>query len=171
MKWKGTTVMESRKIALLIVFGVLALGVAGCVGNDKYNKDMNMMRSQLQLVQSDVENLRTGQQKIEDDVAEAQKAKATGGAGISVAGEVYRTPSGFTLPSRDIQKALKNAGYYTGPVDGRIGSATRSAIKQFQEDQGLTADGVCGRRTWTKLQQFLEGAAPAKATTSASAIK
>ena len=168
--------MESRKLALFVVFGILALGVTGCVGNGKYNKDMNMMRSQLQLVQSDVENVRTGQQKIEDDIAEVAKQKASGSfsGGASVSGEIYRTPSGFTLPSRDIQKALKNAGYYNGSVDGKIGSATRSAIKQFQEDQGLSADGVCGRRTWSKLQPFLEGAgsSAASATSSAaSAIK
>lgn len=167
--------MESRKLALFVVFGVLALGVTGCVGNGKYNKDMNMMRSQLQLVQSDVENVRTGQQKIEDDIAEVAKQKSSGSfSGASVSGEIYRTPSGFTLPSRDIQKALKNAGYYNGSVDGKIGSATRSAIKQFQEDQGLSADGVCGRRTWSKLQPFLEGAASSAAaatTSTASAIK
>ncbi|MBI4971179.1 MAG: peptidoglycan-binding protein [Candidatus Omnitrophica bacterium] len=167
--------MESRKLALLVVFGVLALGVAGCVSNGKYNKDMNGVRSQLQLVQSDVENLRTGQQKVEDEVAEAAKAKSSGGSvsGASISGEIYRTPSGFTLPSRDIQRALKNAGYYNGPVDGKIGSATRSAIKQFQEDQGLSADGVCGRRTWSKLQPFLEGAVSkaAASTTQAAAIK
>ncbi len=160
--------MDSRKIALFIVFGVLAFGVAGCVGNDKYNKDMNMLRSQMQLVQSDVENLRTGQQKIEDDVTEVAKLKAgSAGAGISVSGDVYRTPSGFTLPSRDIQKALKNAGYYNGPIDGKVGSATRAAIKQFQEDQGLSADGVCGRRTWSKLSGFLDGATAAASTQAA----
>ena len=165
--------MESRKIGLLIVFGVLALGVAGCVGNGKYNKDMNMLHSQVQLVQSDVENLRTGQQKIEDDVTEVAKAKAAGaGSGVSVSGDIYRTPSGFTLPSRDIQRALKNAGYYNGPFDGKIGSGTRAAIKQFQEDQGLSADGVCGRRTWSKLAPFLEGAqASSAAVSTASSIK
>ncbi len=162
---KGTTVMESRKFLLIAICGVLAVGVAGCVGNDKYNKDMNMLRSQMQLVQSDVENLRTGQQKIEEDLTEVSKIKSApvSSGGVSVTGEVYRTPSGFTLPSRDIQKALKNAGYYNGPIDGKVGSGTRSAIKQFQEDQGLSADGVCGRNTWSKLQPFLTGASTASA--------
>jgi len=163
--------MDSRKLAMLVVVGVLSLGVAGCVSNGKYNKDMNMLRSQLQLVQSDMENVRTGQQKIEEDLADASKARTAGnvGGGVSVAGDIYRTPSGFTLPSRDIQKALKNAGYYNGPVDGKVGAATRAALKQFQEDQGLSADGVCGRRTWSKLQPFLEGAA--SPATSQAAIK
>ncbi|MBI4397606.1 MAG: peptidoglycan-binding protein [Candidatus Omnitrophica bacterium] len=163
--------MNSRKITLFILFGVLAFGAAGCVGNDKYNKDMNLMRSQLQLLQSDVENLRSGQQKIEDQVISTPASSAAvSGAVASASGDVYRTPSGFTLPSRDIQKALKNAGYYNGPIDGKVGSATRAAIRQFQEDQGLSADGVCGRQTWSKLQGFLDGASAAPSA-AAAAIK
>ena len=164
--------MESRKVALTLVVGVLALGVAGCVGNSKYNKDVNLLRSQLQLVQSDVENLRSGQGRVEEELANASKKQAVSAPAVSgsASGEIYRTPSGFTLPSRDIQKALKNAGYYNGVVDGKVGSETRAAIKQFQEDQGLGADGVCGRQTWAKLSGFLEGVASA-ATATAAAIK
>ena len=164
--------MESRKVALTVIAGVLALGVAGCVGNDKYNKDLNLLRSQLQLVQSDVENLRTGQGRVEETLANTSKKPAVSASASAVsgsaAGEIYRTPSGFTLPSRDIQKALKNAGYYNGVVDGKVGSETRAALKQFQEDQGLGADGVCGRQTWAKLSGFLEGV-PAGASTAATA--
>ena len=69
---------------------------------------------------------------------------------------MYRTPSGFTLPSVQIQQALKNAGYYQGSLDGKIGPATRAAIKAFQADNGLGTDGVCGRKTWAKLKAYLD---------------
>jgi len=69
---------------------------------------------------------------------------------------IYRTPSGFELPSVNIQKALKKAGYYNGALDGKIGPATRDAIRAFQRDNGLTADGVCGRQTWAKLKSYLD---------------
>jgi peptidoglycan hydrolase-like protein with peptidoglycan-binding domain len=68
---------------------------------------------------------------------------------------IYRTPSGFELPALDIQKALVNAGYLTGSVDGKIGPATRQAIREFQTDQGLEVDGVCGEGTWKLLRPFL----------------
>lgn len=68
---------------------------------------------------------------------------------------MYRTPSGFTLPSAQIQQALKNAGYYQGPLDGKVGPKTRAALKSFQKDNGLTADGVCGRKTWAQLKSYL----------------
>jgi murein L,D-transpeptidase YcbB/YkuD len=68
---------------------------------------------------------------------------------------MYRTPSGFTLPSAQIQQALQGAGYYKGALDGKVGPNTRAAIKAFQADNGLTADGVCGRKTWAQLKSYL----------------
>jgi len=36
-------------------------------------------------------------------------------------------------------------------TDGSFGRATERAVKLFQEHNGLTADGVCGKATWAKL--------------------
>jgi len=69
---------------------------------------------------------------------------------------IYRTPSGFELPSIQIQEALKRAGYYRGELDGKIGPQTRQAIEAFQKDQGLEVDGVVGRDTWSKLKVYLQ---------------
>ena len=57
--------------------------------------------------------------------------------------------SGETV--RTIQQKLKNWGYYTGSVDGVYGSATVKAVKWFQQKNGLTADGVCGKATLAAL--------------------
>ena len=40
-----------------------------------------------------------------------------------------------------LQSALKEAGHDPGPVDGILGSGTRSALRDFQKDEGLRADG------------------------------
>ena len=58
-------------------------------------------------------------------------------------------------PAKDIQTALKNAGYYTGNIDGKIGSKTGSAIEAFQKDNSLKVDGVVGQRTWNLLSKYL----------------
>lgn len=63
------------------------------------------------------------------------------------------------LSAVDLQKALKNAGFNPGKVDGKIGPNTVNAVKQFQAAEGLQADGVVGRRTWEKLSAHLNGAA------------
>lgn len=56
-----------------------------------------------------------------------------------------------TSYNKQIQQALKDLGYYNGSVDGIIGNATTSAIKKFQRDNGLTADGIVGTKTAAKL--------------------
>jgi len=55
-----------------------------------------------------------------------------------------------------IQRALKAAGVYTGPMDGKIGSGTKAAIKEFQKSHGLKADGVLGKKTWEELKTYLK---------------
>ena len=48
----------------------------------------------------------------------------TGGDESAAVDGIYRTPSGFEVPARSIQEALKNAGYYNGTVDGKVGPNT-----------------------------------------------
>ena len=56
----------------------------------------------------------------------------------------------------DVQKALKNAGVYTGKIDGKVGSRTKSAVMEFQRQHNLRADGVIGQKTWAALKTYLE---------------
>ena len=55
-----------------------------------------------------------------------------------------------------IQRALKSAGVYTGPVDGKMGPGTKTAIIEFQKSHGLKADGVLGKKTWEELKAYLK---------------
>lgn len=41
----------------------------------------------------------------------------------------------------DVQQRLLDLGYDPGPSDGRMGPKTRSAIRAYQKDSGLSADG------------------------------
>ena len=52
---------------------------------------------------------------------------------------------------RRIQQKLKSMGYYTGSVDGIYGTQTQSAVKKFQQDNGLDADGIAGSKTLSYL--------------------
>lgn len=55
----------------------------------------------------------------------------------------------------DIQRALKSAGYYNGAIDGKIGSGSKQAIRDFQKDHQLKVDGIIGKRTWEELKNYL----------------
>jgi len=63
---------------------------------------------------------------------------------------------GYTPPSaQDIQQALKGANLYAGAIDGKLGPASKRAITEFQQQNGLTADGKVGKKTWEKLKEHL----------------
>ncbi len=70
--------------------------------------------------------------------------------GIGGTGSSYRKGSSGS-GVRQIQQKLKNWGYYSGSVDGIFGSATETAVKNFQSRNGLTVDGICGVQTLAAL--------------------
>jgi len=45
------------------------------------------------------------------------------------------------------QSVLNILGYNPGPIDGKFGPQTEKAIKEFQADHGLVADGIWGKNT------------------------
>jgi peptidoglycan hydrolase-like protein with peptidoglycan-binding domain len=49
------------------------------------------------------------------------------------------------------QKMLKTKGIYTGDATGKLDSATRDSIKNFQQNNGLRATGTLNRATLEKM--------------------
>jgi len=56
---------------------------------------------------------------------------------------------------KNIQTALKNAGYYAGEIDGKFGPKTKKAVEEFQAANSLSVDGVVGPLTWNLLKKYL----------------
>lgn len=52
---------------------------------------------------------------------------------------------------KSLQLLLNGKGGAGLDVDGIAGSATESAVKAYQTAKGLTADGQCGKATWSHL--------------------
>ena len=145
---------------LALMVGLIAL--SGCASRstgkkvDTMQAQVNAMTDELVRLDQSLQDTRAAVQAQEGKgggVSESGAAISGGGAAV---GGMYRTPSGFEIPSVNVQKALKKAGYYNGAIDGKVGPGTRDAIAAFQKDNGLKADGVCGRSTWAKLKSYLE---------------
>ena len=49
--------------------------------------------------------------------------------------------SGGNATVRDIQAGLQRLGYNPGPADGRMGPKTSAAIRQYEQDNGMSVDG------------------------------
>lgn len=50
-----------------------------------------------------------------------------------------------------LQTKLKSMMYDPGPIDGKFGPKTEAAVKKFQMDAGITADGIVGPVTFYQL--------------------
>ncbi len=51
---------------------------------------------------------------------------------------------------KKLQEQLNSVGYKLD-VDGQFGSKTQSAVKDYQQKNGLTVDGIVGTNTWSSL--------------------
>lgn len=156
----------------LVLGSVLVVGMSGCASKKAHQRQVGDLEQQVNLLTSEVTRLDASLRDSEAAlIAETERRRSLEAELAQVRAElepksesvtaeagtgIYRTPSGFELQSTDIQKALKSAGYYQGSVDGKVGPDTREAIRNFQRDNNLAADGVCGRRTWDKLKVYLD---------------
>lgn len=131
---------------ILFVFSVL--GCASTGGATKDNQ-IQLLQAQVSKLQEEVKQKNEDIEALEGQLEQGQSRKTasltenkTGGTGVS-------------MTSKKIQLALKKAGFYKGPVDGKIGNETKKAIKEFQKANGLRADGVAGKETRLKLRKYL----------------
>ena len=88
------------------------------------------------------------------------------------------TEGEYTIPTRTLRKGyqgddvksvqtrLKELGYYTGSIDGKYGSGTMAAVKAFQSNNGLSADGLAGTKTYAVL--YSDSAKAAGSTSTAT---
>lgn len=54
-----------------------------------------------------------------------------------------------------LQNYLNTLDFNCGSIDGIFGKKTRDALKKFQKANGLKADGIAGKQTWTKLHELI----------------
>ncbi|MCX7927175.1 MAG: peptidoglycan-binding protein [Candidatus Omnitrophica bacterium] len=129
-----------RPIRLIVLFlGIFVIG--GCATTQTMNcpQDKNL-KEQLSIQEQQIQQLKAENEKLRQQVLVLSQAK-----------QEVRMPT-----ATEIQTALKNAGYYTGPIDGQIGPQTKEAIQKFQKANNLNPDGVVGSRTWQYLSKYLK---------------
>jgi murein L,D-transpeptidase YcbB/YkuD len=129
----------------LVVMGIFVL--SGCA---TMNKDSQLLNQGLR---NKVLALETQLKEKDDEINSLKEAsvKSSENENVSKVGEANQL-----IDSKQIQAALKNAGYYQGAVDGKLGKKTRKAVREFQKANNLPADGRVGKDTWMILKGYLE---------------
>ncbi len=56
---------------------------------------------------------------------------------------------------REIQLALRKAGFDPGAIDGKMGAKTKRALIAFQKSKGLVANGTLDDKTVKRLEEYL----------------
>lgn len=124
-----------------IVLSALFLFIAGCASAPTQESAGSLPSAS----GSGIEQLQTRIAKLEEENLSLRQQ-------LDTAKEAeIRMPAG-----KEIQSALKNAGFYSGNIDGAIGAQTKEAIKKFQAANNLNPDGTVGSRTWEKLSEYLK---------------
>ena len=161
-KSKEGKIVGGKSLKSLFVL-LFLVSLAGCATT---KKDMSAGEPSTRISQLE-EQLQQKDEEINDLKDELQNAKQEGGKRkdsfsgrrTSDAADPSSKKDGILrvdAAADQVQLALKNAGYYTGPVDGKLGEKTKKAAAEFQKAHNLNADGVIGKKTWMILKTYLK---------------
>lgn len=135
-----------------ILAALCATGILGCAGAQQ-SAHSQQLATQVAQLETRVNALEQNQSShglaVATDSATWGETAATGASGAATHAALPKATT------KRVQRALKNAGFYTGELDGRMGPMTKQAIKDFQKANELTEDGKVGAKTWAKLGPHL----------------
>jgi peptidoglycan hydrolase-like protein with peptidoglycan-binding domain len=92
-------------------------------------------------------------QKLPDAVklAQATPTNSLFSTNAETSNQRLLRPGNSGAEVKALQTKLKQLGLYTDDIDGDYGVSTRIAVSRFQADNNLTADGIFGATTRSKL--------------------
>jgi len=170
--------MERKRFLYGVLALVLIFAISGCgTAKKKVNltEEVGTIKTKLDTVESKLDTVEARQAEAERIASEHAQAiedlKTKEGSAASNISINTTRKFRSTERIRDIQVCLKNAGFYTGKIDGRKGRGTRRAIRAFQRQNGLRVDGIVGPRTWELLSKYTAEAPAPQAASAEGATK
>lgn len=135
-------------LTVCVVFLLVAMAATGCAKKEAAEGELGMPMS------VSVEG--TGTTNLITKAGTPVEANTPTAPIMNEPTQMPEAPVAYVAPTvQEIQQALKNAGLYTGAVDGKLGPMTKKAVTEFQQQSGLVADGKVGSKTWEKLKAHL----------------
>ena len=104
------------------------------------------------------------------DAAYEAKGGSSSGSGSSASGLKLNSKG---TDVRNLQQDLTTLGYYWAEITGNFGAKTETAVRRFQEENGLTADGVAGTKTLNAIAAAVarKGGTPASGGSAGTTLK
>ncbi len=140
--------MKTRLLTAGVIISTAGALLSGCATTRSKPADLDAqgMRNQVTALQAEV-------QARDQEIANLRNTLS--GQGQQAPAAETASAISSKLTAKQIQAALKNAGYNPGDIDGKMGKQTRDAIRAFQKANGLKADGRVGKQTRDLLQKYL----------------
>ncbi|MCX5696535.1 MAG: peptidoglycan-binding protein [Candidatus Omnitrophica bacterium] len=145
-----------RSLSIVLLLSVVLFLVGGCATARK-NADLETqgLRNQVALLDAQIQSRDEEINNLKVDLAQAKQELQSRAKVKEISLAEPQEP--FVRPSaRQVQTALKNAGYYSGRIDGMMGKQSRQALKSFQAANNLRASGKLNRKTWELLKVYLD---------------
>lgn len=169
--------MGKKMLVCLVSMISMVFIFSGCgiVSKTQFKEEVTGIKTRVETLESRVEGVETKQSEAErvtseqPQMLEELKRKKEQRVRTNIATKPRFAKKGERI--KEIQTCLKNAGFYTGNIDGIKGRNTRKAIREFQEANGLVSDGVVGKKTWALLSKYAEGPVQAPASIEEGAAK
>ena len=138
----------------LLSFGVVVLvlvALSGCGKKQEMEELQPITMESLSPVSSPAQSA--------SEIKVSETKVLTTGAVTSAKEVLPLPPQGPYKPTGiEVQTALKNAGFYTGNIDGKLGPKSKKAIEDFQKANGLKVDGKVGPKTWEAMSKHSSAA-------------
>lgn len=134
------------KKLFLVIF--LLLYLSGCATTRKekgYDTQITQLQNRINYLETELRQKDQSIYNLEDKLEKKERATSKS-----------QDSEKIDISAKQIQIALKNAGFYSGLIDGKIGPKTKEAIKAFQKENNLKPDGIVGKKTRLYLKQYLK---------------
>jgi peptidoglycan hydrolase-like protein with peptidoglycan-binding domain len=139
-----------RKYMAWFVMVFFVVSMAGCATCKKRDVEIQGLKEKVQSLETESQAKDNEINNLRETLAKQVQESSQPTTNIEVKDTKERPTA------KQIQTALKNAGYYSGAVDGKMGKQTKNALRDFQRAKGLKIDGKAGKLTWGLLKEYLD---------------
>lgn len=155
--------MKQRWILVVFILLLFSVCIAGCAAGGSNRKTagqpelegrIEALKKEVASLEAQIRSQRQQFSSLQEELGRVGKEKQELEFELAkrrIIGQAEEWPNDI----EQVKVALINAGYHPGPINMTMTPQTQEAIKAFQKDNNLSADGIIGKKTWKLLRKHL----------------